>query len=258
MPTIWLLSPESTSFLAHNIGFRLRRWATKIMSFVDSVNRLLILTQPRRLRGFIDGTFAITPLSCPTTTPYRCDLSSENIRVALDAALNQTKYSTAKWLEERESFIVWLQDKLKDSEACHRKPTVHAELVMITAMLKGELQGVFPHIGVSKPSCVMCIHYIQALKEVTGKRIAVNGSHGKAYPGWSWPSLPSHDKEVRRAFLQLNRQQLWSDFNLHVESRRGSSLESADPGFESVATEEEIKEIFRRELSMPPSLVCVK
>ncbi|KAF8326043.1 uncharacterized protein EI90DRAFT_3156738 [Cantharellus anzutake] len=112
-----------------------------------------------------------------------------NIRVALDAAPHQTKYSTVEWREERESFIVWLRDKLEDSEAC-RKPTVHAELAMITAMFKGELPEVLPYIGVSKLSCIMCIHYIQAINE-----IAVKGSHGKAYPGWSWPSLPSHDRE---------------------------------------------------------------
>ncbi|KAF8312581.1 uncharacterized protein EI90DRAFT_654952 [Cantharellus anzutake] len=236
----------------HGIGFRLRRWAVKIMSFVISANRLFTLTQSRRLRKFLDGTFVIKLLPCPATTPYRCNLSSENIRVALDAALHQTKYSTAEWDEERESFTVLLRDKLEDSEAC-RKPTVHAELVMITALFKGELQEVLPYIGVSKLSCMMCIHYIQALNEVTGKRIAVKGSHRKAYPGWSWPSLPSHDREVRRALLHLNRQQLWSDFNLHVESRRGSnsSMGYGVPGFETVATEDDIRAIFSLELGRP-------
>ncbi|KAF8324258.1 uncharacterized protein EI90DRAFT_3075592 [Cantharellus anzutake] len=226
------------------------------MSFVISANRLFMLTQSCRLRKIIDGTFAIKPLSSPTTTPYRCNLSSKNIRVALDAALHQTKYSTAEWYEDRESFIVWLRDKLKDSEVCHWKPTVHAELVMITAMLKGELQEVLPYIGVSKLSCIMCIHYIQAFNEVTGKRIAVKGSHGKAYPGWSWPSLPSHDREVCRAFLELSRQQLWSDFNLHVKSRRGrlgsdNSMGSRVPRLESVVTADEIREFFSHELSEP-------
>ncbi|KAF8327194.1 uncharacterized protein EI90DRAFT_3018263 [Cantharellus anzutake] len=97
----------------HGIGFWLRRWAVKIMSFVISADRLFILTQSRRLRKFLDGTFVIKPLPCPTTTPYRCNLSSENIRVALDAALHQTKYSTAEWDEERESPIALLHDKLR-------------------------------------------------------------------------------------------------------------------------------------------------
>ncbi|KAF8332391.1 uncharacterized protein EI90DRAFT_3154245 [Cantharellus anzutake] len=226
----------------YNIGFQLRRWAVKIMSLVISADRLLTLTQSRRLHKIIKGKFAIQPLPRLTTTPYRCNLSSENIRVALDAALAGTTYCTAEWDERRESFIARLRNGLEGSEVARWEPTVHAELAMITAMFKGELQRVLPYIGVSKLSCIMCTHYIQAFNDVTGVRIAVKGSHGKAYPGWFWPNLPSCDGEVREAFLGLIRQQLQSDFKLHYRGRVSVGYDL--PGLELVVTAEDIKKLF--------------
>ena len=109
--------------------------------------------------------------------------------MAIDAALAGTGYLSADWNEERESFI----DQLKESEASEVirwKPTVHAELAVVMAMVKGETPYVLPYIGVSNLSCIMCSHYIRAHNEVMEQKIAIKGSHGKAYPGWSWP-IPS-------------------------------------------------------------------
>ena len=118
--------------------------------------------------------------------------------------------------EERESFI----GLLEGPEVVRWKPTVHAELAMIVAMVKGEIKHVFRYIGVSKLSCIMCSHYIHAFNKVMHKKIATKGSHGKAYPGWFWPSLPDLDGEVRPAFLGRVRQQLLRDFEHHVETFR--------------------------------------
>jgi hypothetical protein len=74
--------------------------------------------------------------------------------VALDAALARTDYLSADWNEERESFI----DRLKEPEVSgvvRYKPTVHAELAMIMAMVKGEITHIIPFIGVSKLSYIM-------------------------------------------------------------------------------------------------------
>ncbi|KAF8324715.1 uncharacterized protein EI90DRAFT_2242646 [Cantharellus anzutake] len=181
------------------IHVKLRRWAVKIMSFVISANRLVILTQSHHLRKIIEGKFAIQPLPRPTTTPYRCNFSSENVRVALDATLAGTTYCTAEWNEQRESFIARLRNGLKDS-VDRLKPTVHAELAMIMAMFKGEVQQVLPYIGVSKLSCIMCTHYIQAFNDVTGQKIVVKCTHGKAYPGWFWPNLPPVTEKFVKPF----------------------------------------------------------
>jgi hypothetical protein len=233
-------------YLEHGIGFQLRRWALKIMSFLISANRLFILTQSHRLCKLIQGKFSVQVLTSPTTAPYFCDLSSETIQVALDAALAKTSYLSAVWDEKRASFIEWILKELKVSEVVHWKPTVHAELAMIKAMVKGEIKDVLPYIGVSKLSCIMCSHYISAFKEVTGQKIATKGSHGKAYPGWFWPSLPDHNGELRQAFLRRIRQQLLNDFEQHAETWRrlsDSSVGSDSPGWEFDETSDEIKEL---------------
>jgi len=80
--------------------------------------------------------------------------------VALYAALAGTEYLSADWndSEERELFMDGLEPRCK--------PTVHAELAMVMATVKGEITQVLPYIGVSKLSCIMCSHYIRAFNEV--------------------------------------------------------------------------------------------
>ena len=174
------------------------------MSFLITANRLFLLTQSHRLRKLLQGKFSVHVLTSPTTLPYHCDLSSETIQVALNAALAGSSHIPGDWDKKRESFIEWLLKELDVSELV-RRPKVHAELAMIIAMAKDEIKDVFPYIGVSKPSCIMCSHFIRAFNEVTKQKIAAKGSHGKAYPGWSWPNLPDSDEELRRAFLQRMR-----------------------------------------------------
>jgi len=65
----------------------------------------------------------------------------------------------------------------------------------------------------------MCSHYIHAFNEVTKQKVATKGSHGKAYPGWFWPSLPSCDGELRPAFLGRIRQQLLSGMQERGDSQ---------------------------------------
>jgi hypothetical protein len=232
-------------YLEHNIGFQLRRWALKIMSFLITANRLFILTQSHRLRKLLQGNFSVRVLTSPTTAPYYCDLSSKTIQVALDAAVAEISNLPADWDQKRESFIEWLSKKLEVSEV-RQKPKVHAELAMIIAMAKGEIKDVLPYVGVSKLSCIMCSHYIRAFNEVTKQKIATKGSHGKAYPGWSWPSLPDSDEELRPAFLRRIRQQLLSDVEQHAENLRrlsDSSMGSGGPEWQIGRTIDEIKEL---------------
>ena len=153
-------------YLEHGIGFELRRWALKIMSFLISSNRLFNLTQSHRIRKLTQGKFSVQVLPSPTTTPYYCDLSSETIQVTLDNALADTSHLSTDQDEERESFIGWLLEKLGVSEVLRQKPTVHAELAMIMAMVRDEIKDVLPYVGVSKLSCIMCSQYIRAFNEV--------------------------------------------------------------------------------------------
>jgi DNA-binding transcriptional ArsR family regulator len=229
-------------YLEHRIGFQLRRWVLKIMSLLISANRLFILTQSNRLRKIILGKFSVQVLTSPTTAPYRCDLSSRAVQVALNAALAGTDYLSANWDRDRESFINRLK-RPAPSLVVRRKPTVHAEIAMVMAMVKGEIRDVLPYIGVSKLSCIMCTHYIRAFNEVMTQKIAIRGSHGKAYPGWSWPIPPSHDEELRQAFLKRIRQQLLHDFVTDSDSRRrsDSSVGSDGPEWQLDPTADDIE-----------------
>jgi hypothetical protein len=232
-------------YLDHGIGFQLRRWALKIMSFVISAYRLFILTQSCRLHKTIQGNFSVQVLSSATTTPYRCRLSSETIRAALNAAVAENRHASGDWDKKCEWFIAEVLGELKEPiDADHLTPTVHAELAMIMAMVKGEIKDVLPYVGVSKLSCTMCSHYIDAFNEVTGQKIVTKGSRGKAYPGWFWPSLPDRDEEVRRFFVGQVRRQLLSDFEASAGRRLSdSSVGSGAPEW-VIGSYDEIEELF--------------
>jgi hypothetical protein len=210
------------------------------MSFVISTNRLFILTQSRRLSKIIKGNFSVQVLRSATATPYRCQLSPETLQVALNAAVAENPHPPDDGDIKREWFIAQVEPIVAD----HWKPTVHAELAMIIAMVEGDI-NVLPCVGVSKLSCAMCSHYISAFSEIWGRKIVTKGSHEKAYPGWSWPSFPNRDKKLRQAFLKRVRQQLLDDFEAYYAERRlsDSSVGSDGPGFKKVRTRDEIDEM---------------
>lgn len=199
------------------------------MSLVISTNKLFVLTQSPRLRKILDGDFDVQVLTPPTTMPYRCSLSSQSVQATLDAALAENPSLSAGWNPDmgRKAFVKQLLKK--PNEVVRKRPKVHAELAMIMAMEKGEIDHVLPYIGVSKLCCTMCSIYIQAFNEVSNKNITTRGCHGKAYPGWFWPEIPSRDKELRRTFIKKVKQQLIVDFKefrkhwmLHSDSTVGS------------------------------------
>ena len=216
------------------------------MSFVISANWLFVLTQSRRLHKIIHGNFSVQVLSSATTTPYRCHLSSDTIQVALNAAAAETRHTPNDWDNNCEWFIGEVLGQLEQpNDVDHGMPTVHAELAMVIAMVKGEIKDVLPYIGVSKLSCTMCSHYIDAFNEVSGAKIVTKGPHGKAYAGWVWPTFPDGDEELRRAFLGRVRRQLLSDFEAYVERRLSdSSVGSGGPEWGIKRTHEEITEMF--------------
>ena len=216
------------------------------MSFVISANWLFVLTQSRRLHKIIHGNFSVRVLSSATTTPYCCHLSSDTIQVALNAAAAETRHTPNDWDNNCEWFIGEVLGQLEQpNDVDHGMPTVHAELAVIIAMVKGEIKDVLPYVGVSKLSCTMCSHYIGAFNEVSEQKIVTKGSHGKAYAGWVWPTFPDNDEELRRVFLGRVRRQLLSDFEAYVERRLSdSSVGSGGPEWEVIGTDEEITELY--------------
>ena len=209
------------------------------MSFIIAANRLFILTQSHRFRKIVHGNFSVQVISSLTTIPYRCHLSSETIQVALNAAVAETGHLPNDWDNKCDRFIAEVLGKLKEPiDVDHSTPRVHAELAMIIAMVKGEIKDVLPYIGVSKVSCTMCSHYIGAFNQVYKQNIVIIGSHGKAYPGWPWPSFPDRDEELRRAFLGRVRRQLLSDFEAYAEPRLSNSGLGSGPEVPNQTTDE--------------------
>lgn len=226
-------------YLERGIGFQLRRWALKIMSFLISANRLFTLTQSSRLRDLLNGQFEVEVLRTPTTSLYCCNLSSDTIQVALDAALAEATSVPEGWDDGHRLFRQLLEGPEASAVVTRKTPTIHAELAMIMAIDKGKIGDVFPYIGVSNFSCIMCIHYIDAFNEVTNQRFTTKGSHGKAYPGWFWPELPNRDGELRPAFIKRIRKQLLNDFEVYARQLSDSSVGSGRPEWES--DEEEVE-----------------
>lgn len=228
-------------YLEHDIGFRLRRWALKIMSFLISANKLFALTQSSRLRGLLNGQFEVEVFRTPITSPYCCILSSKTIQVALDAALAEATSVPEDWDDKHGSFMRLLEEAEASAVVTRKTPTIHPELAMIMAMDKGKIRHVFPYIGVLKLSCIMCIHYIDTFNEATNEKITTKGSHGKAYP-WSWPELPDRDGELRPAFMKRVRKQLLENFEVHARRSSDSSVGSGFPRWEWDEEEDEVLE----------------
>ena len=76
------------------------------------------------------------------------------------------------------------------------------------------------------------------------KKIAIKGSHGKAYPGWSWPIPPARDEELRQAFLKLkvsDSNSVAISWNAETHRRRSdSSVGSGDPKWDLHPIDDEI------------------
>jgi hypothetical protein len=169
----------------------------------------------------------------------------------LDTALTGTSYFSADRDEDRESFIESLLKQPKNVDVFHKEPTVHAELALLMEMVDGKIADVAPYVapyvGVSKLPCIMCSEYIRAFNKVMNQKIATKGSHGKAYPGWFWPNLPSYDGELRPAFLKLIKERLLSDFEHYAKTRQltDSSVGSGFPEIDIDPSDEENSNYWR-------------
>ena len=218
-----LASLSLTSFVAKSIGCSVRRWALKIMSYAIAAIHLFKLTRSRRLRSLLQGEFNVTILeSPPPRTPYVVDLSRDTIRQALDMALVQPPSVSQPDEDDCNAFVDYASKKTiefnKTNKPFRSSPFIHAELAMLSCIDTGTIM-VFPYIGVSKLSCLMCSSYIEAYSQKVDHRISVRGCHGKVYPSWAWPTLDTHEG-IRAVFLEKIREVLKQDFERFVEFQR--------------------------------------
>ncbi|KAI0294158.1 hypothetical protein BC826DRAFT_1012660 [Russula brevipes] len=232
---------------ANRIGFSVRRWALKIMSYTIATIRLFRLTQSRRLRPILQGEFKITVLESPPQSPYVCDMSKKTIRQALDMAFAQPPSIRADE-KDCDAFVDYAcKNAIEPNQVDRRSPIIHAELAMLSSIEGGAIQAT-PYIGVSKLSCLMCSSYIEAYSQTFTDAISVRGCHGKVYPSWAWPTMidTHHDESIRSIFLEKMRQELKQDFERFtayemIRRESDSSVESMSEG-EYAATRVKRKE----------------
>ena len=118
-----------------------------------------MLTQSIRLRHILDGKFTVQVLSSPTTTPYHCDLSSQTMQMAVDTALTEVEYYSPNLDEERAWFVELLEEGLEVPDMVRKNPTVHAELALIIAKAKGEINK----RGILHRRLETIVHHVQSL-----------------------------------------------------------------------------------------------
>jgi len=218
----------------NKIGCSVRRWALKIMSYAIASIRLFKLTRSRRLRSILQGEFNVTILeSPPPQPPYVVDLSPNTIRQALDTALPQPTSVVQADECDYDAFVEYASEKTiqlnQTDKPSRSSPFIHAELAMLSCIDAGTIM-VFPYIGVSKLSCLMCSSYIEAYSQVDNK-ISVRGCHGKVYPSWAWPTL--NTLGICAVFLKKIREELKQEFDRFVEFRRTRRLSDSSVGLMS-------------------------
>ncbi|KAH8929849.1 hypothetical protein BT69DRAFT_1328346 [Atractiella rhizophila] len=105
------------------------------------------------------------------------------IKVAMNSGLHSKSASFCKDLEEFANTI----SKLPSGSCEKRANHVHAEIQIVFHLASASSVNLFPYIGCSKLSCVLCDRFLASLPgELSG--LKTQGCHGKFYPKWTLPT----------------------------------------------------------------------
>lgn len=94
--------------------------------------------------------------------------------------------------------------KAKFHSEAKKKKNVHAEMLLATHLLgiNNPRLEVFPYLGVSKKTCLLCGHMLEAVGQ-----FATRGNHGKCYSQWTLPLVlwtsPEATEILDKAVLRL-------------------------------------------------------
>jgi len=81
---------------------------------------------------------------------------------------------------------------------------VHAECRLVVTLMERQGPAAVSYIGVSKLSCRACAAWLSSLQSVYGIRFSTKGCHGKWYPGWDLPQIPTRSQDDLENVLKLN------------------------------------------------------
>ena len=109
-----------------------------------------------------------------------------------------------------------------------QKPNVHAEVQMLMSLNTNEssTSDLFPYIGCSKLSCLMCNRFIQSYG-----RFSTRGCHGRLFKPWTVPCvdrlLPGHADRTAKALISVQKEvtkTLKASVKSHIQHERTSVI----------------------------------
>lgn len=99
--------------------------------------------------------------------------------------LNSVSARTVKvWPQSVANISLDDQLRAKVSSQAKKKKHVHAEMMLMTYLLGLSATEVFPYLGISKKTCLLCGYILEGIG-----RFKTRGNHGKCYSQWTLPSV---------------------------------------------------------------------
>jgi hypothetical protein len=147
-----------------------------------------------------------------------------SVKIVLLNSLPARKVKT--WALPKEEFPVTPQLEPKFRNEVEKHKNLHAEMVLMAYLLgcRGFCSEVFPYLGVSKKTCLLCGHLLREIGF-----FETRGNHGKCYSQWTFPHTLRTNPEVAerlRTAVQRLRDILWDEGIKRDVSHRDAEKES--------------------------------
>ncbi|OAL43046.1 hypothetical protein IQ07DRAFT_606215 [Pyrenochaeta sp. DS3sAY3a] len=147
------------------------------------------------------------------------------VRITLLGSLPARKVK--KWPLPKEEFSAAPHVEQKFSHQVKKSKNVHAEMVLMAYLLgsRGLSSQIFPYLGVSKKTCLLCGHLLREMNF-----FETRGNHGKCYSQWTFPQALRTNPEVAerlQSAIQRLKDNLWDEATSRDVPFRNAEKESA-------------------------------
>jgi len=193
----------------------------------DFYTKLKVNLTPLKLRRVVEelayirrpmqgaGAFLHVAQQCP---------GFRNVKIVLLESLPARKVKA--WPLPKEEFPITSQLEPKFRNKIEKHKNIHAEMVLMAYLLacSGLSSEVFPYLGISKKTCLLCGHLLREMRF-----FGTRGNHGKCYSQWTIPHTLRMNPEVAetlRTAVQRLRDILWDEGIKHDVSHRDAEKES--------------------------------
>ncbi|TPX07261.1 uncharacterized protein E0L32_010855 [Thyridium curvatum] len=122
-----------------------------------------------------------------------------NLKIVLLNSLPARKVKA--WQLPKADISLTARQKAKFHKTAKKNKNVHAEMMLMTYLL-GLGSPVFPYLGISKKTCLLCGHVLEKIGQ-----FETRGNHGKCYSQWTLPSAlwttPEATEKLDKAVQRL-------------------------------------------------------